>query len=117
VEYNGLTLDDFKQYLNELEELTMLNESIADLIYHYGKQHNDYCEFYYPTSINMVVRLLSIIMDDQRGWIAYWCFERNFGKLHGAATVTDEDGTVYPLETAEHLWNILAAERRTKGAQ
>ena len=115
MEYNGLTFKHFDKCLKEIEDLTLLNEKVAHLVYDYSKRHDDYCEFYYPTSIDMLVSLLKIILDDRNDWIGYWCFEREFGKREIGAVVTGEDGTVYPLENTEHLWNILAAERRERG--
>ena len=115
MEYNGLTFEYFKQCLNDIEDVMILNDRVADLVSQYGKTHGgEYCDFGFPTNASNVITLLSLILGDTNDWIGYWCFERNFGRLQSTGTVTGEDGTVYPLETAEHLWNLLAAERRER---
>lgn len=117
MEFNGLTFDKFNYYLHQIEDLWILNDKIAHDLFQYGKKYGDYSEFYFPTMATAVVDLLMTLLDDRHEWIAYWCFERDFGKRTDMGTVTGEDGTIYPLETPEHLWNLLAAERRERGEQ
>ena len=115
MEYNGLTFNDFKQYLQEIEDLYTLTDDIAHRLYEYGRQHSDYCEFYYPTGADAIVSLLGLLLHDKNDWIGYWCFERNFGKRTDMGPITGEDGTIYPFETVEQLWDLLAVERRERG--
>ena len=115
MEYNGLTFDYFRQCLKEIEDLYTLNDDIAHKLFEYGQRHGDYCEFYYPTNAATVVALLQILLHDKNDWISYWCFERDFGKRIDMGPITGEDGTIYPFETVEQLWDLLAVERRERG--
>jgi len=115
MEYNGLTFEYFKECLKDVEDLMDLNDSVGDLIGRYGQTHGEeFCDFGFPTNVSHIVMLLSILLHDTNDWIGYWCFERDFGKRTDLGDVTGEDGTIYPLETAEQLWNLLATERRER---
>ena len=115
MKYNGLSFDYFKYCLKEIEELCTLNDDIAHMIYDYGKKYGEFTEFCYPTPANLVLSLLGLLLHDENDWIGYWCWERDFGKRTDMGPITGEDGTVYPFETVEQLWNLLAAERRERG--
>lgn len=117
MEYNGLTFEQFDRYLTELKDIMDLNDGISNKLARHGQKYGDMGEFYFPTMAGAVINLLSLILEDKHDWIAHWCFERSFGQRCSLGDVTGTDGTVYPLDSVEHLWNILAAERRTKGAQ
>lgn len=40
-------------------------------------------------------------------WVAYWAFEKNWGKDMRPDSVTDENGNPIPMNTARELWAFL----------
>lgn len=68
----------------------------------------------YSTGLeDTVVSLLEIIFKDKENqWLAYWIWELNYGEVYNDGDVTEEDGTIISLRTAEELYDFLIKNHR-----
>lgn len=79
-----LTFEQFKKYLNEIEE----NLALA----------------------NSMVELLSGVTNDECGFIHHWVYTLNFGKCSAIQMMFGKNGEAVAIETVEDLWRLLNSE-------
>lgn len=65
----------------------------------------------YPDCSDTLVSVLEDAMEDDEGWITYFCYECDFGRDHTLGDVTIDENPV-PFNTAEDLYNLLNKRRR-----
>ena len=70
------------------------------------------CNFFpYSRYETKIVELLSILMEDESGWIGYFIYELEFGEKYtdGDITATDKDGkeVAIPMKTIDDLYKVL----------
>ena len=108
---NVLSKKDFCRTLNDLRHNDEFLNSINDVFQKFGK---DYAVC--STGLeDTVVDLLEIIFQDKENqWIAYWIWEENFGETYKEGDVTENDGTIIPLRTAEELYDFLVKNMKEK---
>lgn len=58
-----------------------------------------------PSFEDDVVKLLEKMFDDEDGWISYFCWELDFGKLWEDGMISDSEHSSIPLKTVKDLWN------------
>ena len=78
------------------------------------------CNFFpYSKYETMMINLLSIIMEDESGWISYFVYELEFGEKYedGDITATDKDGkeVIIPMKTIEDLYQVLVDNIAARG--
>lgn len=67
--------------------------------------------FIHSKSINYLVSLLKILVNDENDWISYYCWEIDFGRNYHEGCVTEADDTPIPLSTPEDLWNLITSNK------
>ena len=106
-----LSFMDFKKHINDIKALIDLQNKIDDFRYEYNKSDIKYeFEFYFPTGIDNIIQLLSLLTNDKNEWIAYWIYELDFGRKADELKCTDKDNNIIPMNTIEDLWAILHSE-------
>lgn len=70
------------------------------------------CDFFpYSKYEAKMVELLSILMEDESGWISYFIYELEFGRRYkeGDITATDKNGkeVAIPMKTIDDLYKVL----------
>ena len=63
--------------------------------------------FIHNKSINVLVKILRDLTNDENDNIGYWLWELEFGEKYTEGCITEADGTPIPLKTIEDLWNLL----------
>lgn len=58
-----------------------------------------------------VVKILEETLNDVDGWVAYWCWDLDFGRDWHEGIVTEADGTDICLETMEDLWDLVKGDK------
>lgn len=89
-------MDNYKSMFNFTDEMNELFDK-------YEADGN----IYPPMCTETVISLLEFIFNDKDRWIYYWTFELDFGKDYEDGWVTQKDGTIIPLKTAEDLYDLL----------
>lgn len=106
-EVNMITKEKFCEVIDGLKH----NEKYLDDIRDVFKKHRRETQIYSTGLENTVINLLeTIFKDEEDRWIDYWIWELDFGEKYEDGTVTDKDGTVIPLKTAEELYDFLIKE-------
>lgn len=101
---NILNKKEFCDVIRDLKENEEFINKINDVFNEFRNESN-----IFATGLeNTVVKLLEIMFEDtENQWIAYWIWERCFGEDYKIGDVTEADGTVIPLRTAEDLYDFL----------
>lgn len=99
-----ITKDDFCKIINDLKRNDEFLDDIRDVFRKHQKE-----EQIYSTGLkDKIVNLLETIFDDNKtNWISYWIWELDFGEKYKEGDVTEKDGIVIPLKTAEELYDFL----------
>lgn len=101
---NILSRDDFCRTIYELKRNDEFIDKLNDLFSEFKRDDAVYCTGLEST----IVSLLETMFDDnQTNWISYWLWELNFGNDYKEGDVTEHDGTIIPLRTAEELYDFL----------
>ena len=95
-----------ENFIQIIESLRMQTDHDREMANHINKVFG--CDALYNTSIiqESVVQVLQSELNDVDEWISYFIFELDFGRLSDAYSVSF-NGEPIPMETPEHLWNIL----------
>lgn len=102
-----ITKTDFCQVIEDLKQ----NEEYLDDIRNVFKKHRRETQVYSTGLENTIINLLeTLFKDEEDNWIDYWIWELDFGEKYEEGTVTDEDGSIIPLKTAEELYDFLIKE-------
>ena len=83
------------------------HSSLFGIDYELFDKYNADGNIYPPMCTETVISLLEFIFNDKDRWIYYWTFELDFGKDYEDGWVTQKDGTIIPLKTAEDLYDLL----------
>lgn len=96
-----LDYNNFEKYMMKIKEQEKkelnLDSALKELSPDFGG--------FFSETIPTIVDLLSIIMNDEEGWISYYIWESNWGEEF--PEVWDKDGNTIPLKTIEDLYNII----------
>ena len=102
-----ITKTDFCQVIEDLKQ----NEEYLDDIRNVFKKHRRETQVYSTGLENTIINLLeALFKDEEDNWIDYWIGELDVGEKYEEGTVTDEDGSIIPLKTAEELYDFLIKE-------
>lgn len=107
-----IDFEEFSKRIDHIKSLLELQFSIDNAIHDYRKNISYDGEICLPTLEQDVIDLLSIIMDDENGWIPYYVYDLDFGRLYQDGTIINPDGTDVKLKTTQDLWNLLTGTER-----
>lgn len=108
---NILSKKDFCGIMYDMEQHFEFQEKLNDVFREFNQ---DVC-IVHTNLENTVVEILEIIFDDKENqWISYWVWEEEFGQKYKKGDVTEEDGTIIPLETAGDLYDFLIKNKNNK---
>ena len=97
-----LSRNYFKEHIQELIEHNSICTKLEDV-------SNGGISLYQVSDLEaVVVALLQYATRDKYDWIPYWIYELNYGTDYRPGCVTLEGENV-PLETADELYDCLAA--------
>lgn len=95
-----------KEFCEIIEQLRNNEEYISELNQIFRKHKKDTQVF--ATGLeNTVVKLLESIFNDFNNWIAWWCWELDFGKHYKDGCISSEDGKVISIKTPSELYDLL----------
>lgn len=95
----------FKKYVDALEKATRYAKNVRRVL----EDNSDGSTYYPLTCEDVVVDLLEEALDDDKDWIAYFCYGRDFGK-RGPIRV-EVGGERLPFNTVEDLYDVLTASK------
>ena len=103
-----LSKKDFNDVMSFIQERQKVEFDINGI---FSKEFFDCSFFPYSKYEAMMIKLLSIIMEDESGWISYFIYELEFGEKYedGDITATDKDGkeVMIPMKTIDDLYQVL----------
>lgn len=103
-----LSKKDFNDVMSFIQERQKVEFEINGI---FSKEFFDCSFFPYSKYEAMMIKLLSIIMEDESGWISYFIYELEFGEKYedGDITATDKDGkeVIIPMKTIDDLYQVL----------
>ena len=103
-----LSKKDFNDVMSFIQERQKVEFEINGI---FSKEFFDCSFFPYSKYEAMMIKLLSIIMEDESGWISYFIYELEFGEKYedGDITATDKDGkeVMIPMKTIDDLYQVL----------
>ena len=98
-----ISKDEFVGIINQVKEVESLNDDLNNF---FKKKSVDGCLFL-PNCCEHTVRLMRLLCNDTEDWIAYFCYELDFGKKWKSDTIKDANGKEIKLETPEDLYDLL----------
>ena len=103
-----------KDFCNIIEKLKH-NEEYIDKLNDVFRAYKSETQVFSTGLESSMVEILEIIFNDtEENWISYWCWELGFGKHYSEGTVTEFNGDVISLKTAEDLYDFLIANQTKK---
>lgn len=103
-----LSKKDFNDVMSFIQERQKVEFEINGI---FSKEFFDCSFFPYSKYEAMMIKLLSIIMEDESGWISCFICELEFGEKYedGDITATDKDGkeVAIPMKTIDDLYQVL----------
>lgn len=111
-----LSKKDFNDIMSFIRERQKTEFKINKM---FSEEFSD-CNFFpYSKYEAMMIKLLSIIMEDESGWISYFIYELEFGEEYedGDITATDKDGkeVMIPMKTTDDLYQVLIDNIAARG--
>lgn len=98
-----MSRESFIEVINTYKSMWDFMDELNDLFQKY-----QICgEIYPPMCIETVIYLLEYIFDDKDQWITYWILWLDFGEDYEGGDVTDANGNIISLKTAEDLYDLL----------
>ena len=103
-----LTKEEFVEALNFIKEREEAQTKIGEL---YESEFEDSIFWPYSRWQAWSVGLLGKVMrDTENDWISYWIYELDYGAKYKDGDVTEADGSIIKMATAEDLYNFLVKE-------
>ena len=98
-----MSRESFIEVINTYKSMWDFTDELNDLFQKY-----QICgEIYPPMCIETAIYLLEYIFDDKDQWITYWILWLDFGEDYEDGDVTDANGNIISLKTAEDLYDLL----------
>lgn len=111
-----LSKKDFNDVMSFIQERQKIEFKINEI---FSEEFFDCSFFPYSKYEAMMIKLLSIIMEDESGWISYFIYELEFGEKYedGDITATDKDGkeVIIPMKTIDDLYQVLIDNIAARG--
>lgn len=101
-----ISKQQFIECIKSLQTVLDFQREILKTVRKYDSEA-DFGIFNYPSCEYELLRLLETLMNDDEGWISYFCYEIDFGREWEVGDATDEDGVDIPLATVDELWETL----------
>lgn len=102
-----------KDFCNVIQKLQR-NDEFIDRLYGLFREFDKEVDVYETGLEETLIFLLEKMFDDEGEWISYWIWETNYGKDYKDGNITEADGTVIPLKTAEELYDFLIKNIKQK---
>lgn len=103
-----LTKEEFVKKLNFIKERDEAQSKIGEL---FEKEFEDSIFLPYSRWQAEYINLLEKIMrDTENNWISYWIYELDYGTKYKDGDVTETDGSIIRMASAEDLYNFLVKE-------
>lgn len=107
-----LTREEFKKYMTQAKEML----DAADKIDEAFKLLSSSSDFYIDKPFNIIIDLLSTIMNDKYDYIGYFISELEWGERAEIDSITEEDGTPIPMFNLDDLYDRLKEIQETEDA-
>ena len=97
----------FVDTINKIVKYADMNDKITSI---YRENDVDYYPSQYFDYEEMVVRLLSEVMDDRQDWIGWWLYDMNYGNEVELKSASYSEKEYIDLTTPEKLYDFLYNE-------
>ncbi len=111
---NKISKEEFIRIMKRLEETEKTKNEIDKII----KESTDciISDFTNAGSLmicheDIVIRLLEIMFNDE-DTISWWIYDLEYGKKYKDGCITEKDGTIIDVSTAEKLYDFLVREEK-----
>lgn len=94
-----ITKELFIETMNCLKEVDERSNKIAELMVNVSELTDVYH--------NIIINLLEGLFDDKGGWIGYYVYELDWGKLYHDGCIIDKEKGNIKLDTPSDLWDLL----------
>lgn len=101
----------FLEIIQHLEDIENYEQDVVALSHKYKRLDLPY-DFYTYANIDYIIDLLSIITNDDDGWIYWWVRDAEFGKRDCGYSYGAKDPTIRHMRTAEDLYDYLEKENQ-----
>lgn len=98
----------FLEILQHLEDVENYEQDVKEL----NRKYNLPYDFYTYANTDYIIDLLSIITNDDGGWIYWWVRDTEFGKRDCGYNHGAKDQTIRHMRTAEDLYDYLEKENQ-----
>lgn len=103
-----LTKEQFVDFVNFMKERDEAQLKIGEA---FEAEFEDSIFWPYSKWQNKMIDLLEIAMRDKENyWISYWMYELNYGADYYDGCITEADGSIIKMATAEDLYDFLVKE-------
>lgn len=106
-----LSLEDFEKIMGRIIETWNYQDSLNTFF----RENNVEGYIIQPDCIDVTIDLLEHIMEDEGGWISYFCWDLDFGKCYEDGSVLDADEKPIRLATVQDLYNLLVQNLKCRG--
>lgn len=100
--------EEFVKIINSIKETFELSEKITNII---KKSNNDiirnFCMVPFECHVDNLIKVLSVMFDDESEDIYYFIYELKFGKKYHHGCYTDKNNNNIDLSTPEKLYDRL----------
>lgn len=103
----NISFEDFEKNLKDVMLTLEMTDELYELAGKYSRLRNGDYDISFPSLIDNMISLLSMLTNDEEKWIEYWVYELGCGKRAENYDITDKDGNSIPLSSIEDLWNLL----------
>ena len=95
-------------FIHTIETMRALNKEQEDFDAILKRIDNEFGGGYlHNKTISLLADILKEVTNDKYDYISYYLWEIDFGNEYYDGCITEEDGTVIPLKTAEDLYNLI----------
>lgn len=101
--------DLFIQTIETMEKLNSEQEAFNDLLRVVDSEFGG--GYIHNKTISLLADLLKEFTNDRYDYISYYLWEIDFGREYYDGCITDSDGSIIPLRTAEDLYNLIMSSQ------
>lgn len=101
--------DLFIQTIETMEKLNSEQEAFNNLLRVVDSEFGG--GYIHNKTISLLADLLKEFTNDQYDYISYYLWEIDFGREYYDGCITDSDGSIIPLRTAEDLYNLIMSSQ------
>ena len=94
-------------FVNTMDRLEALDDKMHDVDFAFQKLSPNFCGFYIPEVLNIVMDLLEDLLDNKYEFLEYCVYERDFLHDMKLGHVTDENGDPVDLSSWDKVYDFL----------